>query len=227
MKIRMQIMAKGLALVAALGAASGASAQAAGEWTAKVGLNKITPKVDSGFVSAPALPGTQADVGSDTQPIFAFARGITDNISAEIDLGVPYKHTLYGAGAIEGTGPLGTSEVLPPTAFLQYRFFKPDALFRPYVGLGLTYAYFRHETGSGQMTAILNTGGPAATYSLESKFAASAQVGATMRINELWFLDVAVVKTRLKTRATFSTGQTQDIRLDPLAVSFGIGYRFK
>lgn len=226
MKLRLHTAVKLLALAAAMGAAGGASAQSAGQWTGKVAINQITPKVKSGFVSAPALPGSQADVGEDTQPMFAIARGLTDNISVELDLGVPYKHTLYGAGSLQGTGVLGSSEVLPPTVFVQYRFFKPDAMIRPYVGLGASYVYFRHETGSGQLTAILNTGGASSTYDLKNKVAGSVQLGATLRIDDRWFLDVAAVKTKLKTVATFSTGQTQDITLDPLAVSIGVGYRF-
>jgi outer membrane protein len=39
--------------------------------------------VESGDVSAPALPGTKTDVNSDTKPRFAIAYMITDNVSAE------------------------------------------------------------------------------------------------------------------------------------------------
>eukprot|EP01034_Spumella_vulgaris_P038544 gene38544-47598_t len=135
MKIRIDSAVKVLALAAAMGAASGASAQAAGEWVVKAGINKITPKVKSGNVSAPALPESKADIGADTQPIFTIGRMLTDNISAELDLGLPYKHKIYGAGSLEGTGQLATSEVLPPTAFLQYRLFEPTARIRPYAGV--------------------------------------------------------------------------------------------
>src|SRR5471030_3427132 len=91
-----------LALAAAMTVASAASAQqTAGTWLGTLGINKITPKVDSGDVSAPALPGTKADVGSDTKPRFAIAYMITDNIAAALDLGLPYKHDLIGAGAIQ------------------------------------------------------------------------------------------------------------------------------
>ena len=226
MKIRLHKALKMMALAAAMAAAAAASAQSAGTWMLTAGINKITPKVDSGDVSAPALPVTKADVGSDTQPILNIGYMYTDNISAELALGLPYKHELTGAGSIQGTGKLGTTEVLPPTLFVQYRLFNPGAVVRPYAGLGLTYAYFQKETGSGQLTAILNTGGPAATYRLKNKFAASFQLGATVAISERWFADVAVVKTLLKTRATYSTGQTQDMTLDPLAVSLGVGYKF-
>ena len=226
MKNRLNTAVRVLAVAAAMAMATGASAQSAGTWTAKVGINKITPHVDSGDISAPALPGTKADVKADTKPILTFAYMVTDNISAELDLGVPYKHDLVGDGAIKGTGKLGTAEVLPPTAFIQYRFFQPNAMIRPYVGAGITYAYFQKETGSGQMTALLDPGGSPVTYRMKNKIAASLQIGSTVAFNERWFADVAVVKTFLKTKATFSTGQTQDIKLDPIALSVGIGYKF-
>ena len=217
-----------LALAAALTVASAASAQqTAGTWLGTLGINKITPKVDSGDVSAPALPGTKADVGSDTKPRFAIAYMVTDNIAAELDLGLPYKHDLIGAGAIQGTGKLGTSEVLPPTAFVQYRFLPANSMFRPYVGLGITYAMFQKETGSGQLTALLNTGGPGTTFKLDDKWAMSYQIGGTVKINEKWFVDATVIKTKLKSTVHFSTGQTQEVRLDPLAVSVSVGYNFK
>lgn len=217
-----------LALAAAMTVASAASAQqTAGTWLGTLGLNKITPKVDSGNVSAPALPNTKTDVGTDTKPRFAIAYMLTDNVSAEIDLGLPYKHSLYGAGAIEGTGKLATSEVLPPTAFIQYRFLKADAMVRPYVGLGATYAMFQKERGSGQLTAVLNTGGKPATFKLDDKLTYSVQIGGTVKINEKWFMDASVIKTMLKTKAHYSTGQTQDVTLNPLAVNVSVGYNFK
>ncbi|AVR99043.1 hypothetical protein C9I28_04505 [Pseudoduganella armeniaca] len=222
----MHTAVKLLALAAALGAAGGAAAQAKGDWTVKVGVNKITPKVESGDVSAPALPGTKADIGTDSKPIFNLAYFVTDNIVAELDLGVPYRHDLFGAGAIEGTGKLGTADVLPPTLFAQYRLFGANAVFRPYVGVGLTYAYFRRERGSAQLTAVLNTGGPASTFSLEAKWAPSVQLGASYRLNERWSVDGGVIKTKVKTTATYSTGQTQDIRLDPVAVNVGVTFKF-
>jgi len=216
-----------LALAAAMTAASAASAQTAGTWLGTLGINKITPKVDSGDISAPALPHTKADVESDTKPRFTIGYMLTDNISTELDLGVPYKHDLVGAGAIQGVGKVGTSEVLPPTAFIQYRFLQANSMVRPYVGLGITYAKFQKEEGSGQLTALLNTGGPAATFKLDDKWAASFQLGGTVKINEKWFMDASVIKTKLKTKVYFSTGQTQDVRLDPLAVNVSVGYAFR
>jgi outer membrane protein len=215
-----------LAAACALAVASSASAQSAGQFTAKAGIGQITPKVESGDVSAPALPGSKVAVGSDTEPVFIVAYGLTDNISAELALGVPYKHKLYGAGAIAGTGQLGTVEALPPTAFIQYRFFKPEAMVRPFVGLGLTYAYFQKARGSAQLTSILNTGGPASTFKIDSKAAGTLQAGVAVNLDPRWFVDLTVVKTYLKIQTSYSTGQTQDVKLDPLGVILAVGYKF-
>ena len=138
MKVRLHSAARLLALTVLATAAVGASAQSAGQWTAKLGLNQITPKVESGNISAPALPNSKADIDPDTKPIFVIGYSFTDNISAELNLGVPYRHSIVGADGIAGTGKLGSVEVLPPTAFVQYRFFTPESKFRPYVGVGVS-----------------------------------------------------------------------------------------
>jgi len=227
MNVRFNSMIKVLGVAAALAFASNASAQSAGQITAKFGLNQLTPKVESGDISAPALPGTKADVDRDMQPVLILAYGITDNISTEVALGTPYKHKILGAGAIAGTGVLGTVEALPPTVFLQYRFFQPSAAFRPFVGIGATYAYFMKERGSGKMTAITNPGSSVpTTFSIDNKFTYTAQVGVAMNLSEKWFADVTVNKSRLRTDVSFSTGQTQFMKLDPVAVVVAVGYKF-
>ena len=226
MKVRLHSAVRLLAL-AALGVATGASAQSAGQWTAKVGINQITPKVESGNISAPALPNSKADIGSDTKPIFVIGYSFTDNVSAELNLGIPYKHSIYGADGIAGTGKLGSVEVLPPTAFIQYRFFTPDSKFRPYVGAGVTYSYFQKAEGSGQMTALTNIGSSIpTTFKVKNKVAGSLELGVVYNVNEKWYVDANLIKTFLKTKVNFSTGQTQDLTLNPQAISLGVGYKF-
>ncbi|MDK6078469.1 OmpW/AlkL family protein [Massilia varians] len=227
MKVRFNSLIKVLGVAAALACASTASAQSAGQLTAKIGANQLTPKVVSGDISAPALPGSKGDVEKDTQPVLILAYGLTDNISLETALGTPYKHKIYGAGAIAGTGQLGTVEALPATLFAQYRFGAPNALFRPFVGIGATYAYFMKERGSARMTAITNPGsGVPTTFSIDNKFTYTAQLGMAVNFSEKWFADVTVNKARLRTDVHFSTGQTQHMKLDPVAVVVAVGYKF-
>lgn len=226
MKVRFNSVLNMLVAASALACAAGASAQSAGQWTAKFGFNELTPKVESGTVSAPALPNSKADVKSDIQPVLIFAYGLTDNISLEAALGTPYKHRIIGAGSIAGTGELGTVQALPPTLFAQYRFFSPSAAFRPFVGIGATYAYFMKERGSGKMTALLNPGGAPVTFDIDNKFTYTGQVGVAMNFTERWFADVTVNKSRLRTDVHFSSGQTKHMKLDPVAVVLALGYKF-
>lgn len=219
--------AKILAVAIAMTASATVSAQSAGTWGVKFGINKLTPKVESGDLTPPALPGTKAAVGSDTEAIFSASYMFTDHISVEAFGGLPYTHDLIGDGAVKGAGKIGSAQVLPPTIFAQYRFLEAKSRFRPYIGLGLSYGYFQKETGSGQLTALANTGSPTpTTFKLDNKFGLTPQIGVTVAINDQWFADFAVTKTYLKTTAHFSTGQTQDIRFDPVGLSISVGYHF-
>jgi outer membrane protein len=110
--------------------------------------------------------------------------------------------------------------------FFQYRFMEAQAKFRPYVGLGLTYAYFYDETGSGRLTATTNPGGPATSLSVDGKWALTPQIGATFAIGDKWFVDLHYSKSKLSTTTHFSTGQHLDIALDPVSYGIDVGYKF-
>jgi outer membrane protein len=151
---------------------------------------------------------------------------LTDETSLEFYAGLPYKHDIVGAGALSGMGKLGSVKQVSPTLFAQYRFLPASSVFRPYVGLGLTYAYFFGEEGSGTLTALTNPGGPPTQISADSAFGLSPQLGLSFKINERWYLDGSVIKTYLKNKTTLSTGQTIDTKLDPISTNLSIGYRF-
>jgi outer membrane protein len=209
-----------------LGSALSVSAQSAGTWTARVGLTNITPQVSSGEMTAPSFPNTKADVGGDTQLSGGITYMYTDNIAIDIPVALPFNHKLKGAGALAGAGQIGSVKALPFTVFGQYRFNAASAVFRPYVGLGLTYAYFFDESGSSALTAMTNPGGSPTRLSVQSKFALTPQVGFTYVLNDKWTLDGSFSQTLLKTRTTFSTGQTLDATLNPHTFSLGIGTKF-
>jgi outer membrane protein len=226
MKARINVV-KLLVATGALAVAAGASAQSAGQFTVSVGANELKPHVESGAISAPALPNSLGDVSKDTQPVAVITYGLTDNISLETAVGTPYKNKLYGAGAIAGTGQLGTVEALPAVALVQYRFFEPSSRIRPYVGLGLAYAYFHKETGSFTMTALTNPGGgTATTFSIDNKWTYAGQLGLQFNVTEKWFANASYIKTRLRTDVHFSTGQTQHMKLDPDSFILSVGYKF-
>ena len=177
---------------------------------------QLAPQVTSGVLSAPSLAGVQTSVSNSTQ----FAGGITymvsDNLAMDLPLALPFQHDLYGAGSITGVGKIGDTQVIPATLMLQYRFGAAGAVFRPYLGLGATYAKFDGEHSTALLSGL--TGGTPGNPTL--------QVGASYKIDERWFIDGAITKTPLKTRNTLSTGQTLDITLNPIGISLGIGRLF-
>jgi outer membrane protein len=217
-----------LLLALALAAApSAALAQSAGSWLVRLGATQIKPEVTSGDLTAPSPAGTKIDVREDTQPTAGITYLLSDRLSLDLPLAAGFEHEIVGAGAIEGAGRLGTVKALPVTLLLQWRFFPAEAPLRPYVGIGPTYAYFYDTRSTATLTAI--TGGTPAQPTLlemESKLTYTVQLGLAMRLTPRWGLDVAVMKTPLKTTGTLSTGQTIETKVDPLSAHLGLVYRF-
>ena len=228
MKTQLKFLA--LASMAALSVGS-LQAQTAGTWMARLGVTTLAPSVTSGCLTAPDYgdgPGgcTKADVSKETQLSGGITYMYTDHWSVDVPLALPFKHKIIGAGGLTGVGQVAEVKALPATVFVQYRFMEPNASFRPYVGLGATYAYFFDETGSGKLTATTNPGGPATKLSVDSKWALTTQLGATIALDKKWFVDVHYSKTKLSTTNHFSTGQTLDVALDPAAYGIEIGYKY-
>lgn len=228
----MKTTLKFLAIAAAL-TASSVYAQSAGTWMVRAGAAKLTPSGPSENLSAPSLyiPGTTTGTQVNTDAASQIAGGIsymvTDNVSVDLPLALPFKHKLNGAGAIEGVGQIGEVQALPVTVFVQYRFMDAKSAVRPYVGLGVTYAYFFNEQGSGTLTRM--TGGTPANptkLTVESKYTLTPQIGVTMAIDSKWFVDLFYSKSQLTTQSKLSTGQTVNAALNPVSVGVSVGYKF-
>lgn len=220
---------KNIALAALLGAAAcGAQAQMMGKgWYGGLGVTHIAPNVDSGSLSAPSAPGTMVDIGGDTQVTAFVGKMLDDHWSVEVPLGLGFKHEITGAGAIAGVGKIGTVRALPVSVFGQYRFLEPASKVRPYVMLGLTYAYFYHERGSAALNGVNPANPPGGTgLSVDSRFGVSPGLGVSVAINDKWFVDAKYIHTFLKTTTTLSSGQTIDTKLNPDSFFVGVGMRF-
>jgi outer membrane protein len=214
-------------LAVALAAGAAAQAQSTGNITARVGATHIAPSVHSGDISAPFFPGARANLGDDTQLSGGITYMVTPHWAVDVSLSTPFKHDLTGDGALAGVGKIGEAKLMPLSVLVQYRFGEANAKFRPYVGAGPTYAKFFKERSTNTLTAL--TGGTPAnptTLSMESRLAPTLQVGATVALNDRWFVDAMVAKTWLKTRTTLSTGQTMDLKLNPTTVAIAVGYRY-
>ena len=205
-----------------------ALAQAAGTWLIQGGVTHIAPNVSSGNLGAPSPAGTQVDVGSDTRPTLQLTYVYDRNWAVALPLGTGFKHKLYGAGAISGTGQIGTVSALPISVFGQYRFGEPDAKVRPYAMLGLNHVHFHDAQGSAALNALnpANPVGGSTGLKVDSRWALSPGLGVSVQLDDKWFLDVSWARTYLKTTTTLSTGQTIDTRLNPGITTLGVGMRF-
>lgn len=224
--MKQQLLRAGCAL-AVLAACGAAQAQSAGSWSVRVGATHIAPQTRSDDLTAPSFPGTKVDVGSASALTGGITYMLTDNWALDLPVGLPFKHTFYGDGAIAGVGKLGETKVVPATLFAQYRFGEANAAFRPYVGLGVTYSKFFKNRSTAALTAV--TGGTPAnptTANIDNKFGLTPQVGFVWNFNDRMFLDVAYYKSLLKTTSHLSSGQSIGMRLNPDVVAVGIGWRF-
>jgi len=224
---RLKAHATAVALAAGLLASAGAQAQSAGTAMLRAGATEIKPHVSSGDLSTPSFAGTQIDIRSNTQFAGGVSYMLTDNVSIDVPLSLPFKHDIVGAGAIAGVGKIGEVRALPITLLGQYRFMEAKSAFRPYLGAGITYAKFYKAKSTAALSGL--TGGTPSnptTISVDSKFGATAQLGATYAFAEGWFVEADLTHTFLKTRATLSTGQTIDAKLNPDSYSIAIGHSF-
>jgi outer membrane protein len=193
----------------------------------RVGATLIAPNVDSGSLSSPSLPGTKIGISNAKQLTGGINYAVTDNISIDIPLGLPFKFKVDGKGAIGGVGEIGTVKALPVTLLAQYRFGTPTSIVRPYVGVGTTYARFFKARGNATLSGL--TGGTPAnptTLSMDNAWGASGQLGLQVPIDKNWSIDLNAIYVKLKTTGHLSTGQSISTRLDPVAVSASVGYQF-
>lgn len=213
-----------IAVLLALTLAGGnAAAQSAGPWSAKAGYNQFFPQVKSGDITG--VPGAKVDVGDGGAPFASAAYMFSDSVSAELAFGVPPKLDIDGRGTIEQAGKIADAKVWSPILMFQYRFGRPDSAFRPYVGLGGTYVKFSSVTTTPILSMLTNPGGTT-TAAIDNAWGAVAQIGATYSIDKNWFIDGSIVPMRVKTTAHLSTGQSVNVKVNPVLVNIAVGYRF-
>jgi len=200
-----------------------AVAQTASVWSVKAGYNHFFPQVKSGDITG--VPGGKVDVGDAGGPFVSAAYMFTDNVSAELGFGVPPRLDIEGRGTIAQAGKIADARVVSPVLLLQYRFSRPGAVFRPYVGLGATFTKYNGVTTTPILSTLTNPGG-VTTATIDNAWGAVAQIGATYKLHKHWFVDGSIGPTRIKTTARLSTGQSVNVKLDPVLVNLAVGYRF-
>lgn len=169
-----------------------------------------------GIVVAPDVSTTDtlstihSDVSTTAVPELDFTYMITDAIGTELILATG-RHDLSSS-----LGNLGKVSVLPPTLTLQYHFNHAGNV-RPYVGAGINYTLFYHNS--------LNVAGEGVGITNHS-FGPVLQAGVDVAVSDNWFVNFDVKKVWMKTDATLGGSDLGTLHIDPWIIGFGVGRRF-
>jgi len=172
--------------------------------------------------------GGSVDVSSTFIPELDFTYFFTKNLAAELILGTS-KHKINTqnsnltaiGGASNSSIDLGHVWLLPPTLTLQYHF-RPNQVWKPYVGAGVNYTIFYNEDAGSTVKGI----------SYENKFGIAAQLGVDVNISKSFFLNLDIKQIFLQTDANVDATNLAaglnipaKVTLNPFLLGFGIGIK--
>lgn len=190
-----------IAALAACGAGAVQAQQAEGPWMVRArAVNLDMANKDSTSLGL--------TVDNKTIPEVDVSYFFTPNMAAELILTVPQKQTVSSNGT-----SIGTFKHLPPTLLLQYHFTGLNG-YKPYVGAGINY------------TDISKVSLPTGVTLDSHSWGGALQAGVDIPLDKNWSINFDVKKVYIKTDV-YSTGTSVGtLKLDPVLVGVGLGYRF-
>ncbi len=136
----------------------------------------------------------------------------TPNIAVELILTVPQKQTVSSNGT-----SIGTFKHLPPTLLLQYHFTGLNG-YKPYVGAGINYT---------DISKVRLSAGDLDPVTLDShSWGGALQAGVDIPLDKNWSINFDVKKVYIKTDVYSNSVSAGTLKLDPVLVGVGLGYRF-
>jgi outer membrane protein len=198
----------------------GTQAYDKGDWVLRAGTTTVTPNEDSSnvFVGGTDL-GLGVSVENSTQLGLNVAYFFTPRWSLEVLAATPFSHDIELADV-----KLINAKQLPPSLTANYFFNDPNAVFQPYVGVGLNYTIFFDE-GFAQPSRDAGF----SNVDLDSSFGITAQVGFDFKIDKNWLFNASVRWIDIDTDATFDLNGNAGrvaVDIDPLVYTVSFGYRF-
>jgi outer membrane protein len=131
------------------------------------------------------------------------------NVAAELILTVPQQVNVVYKG-----GDVGTFKALPPTLTLQYHF--TDFVgYKPYVGAGVNFTKITHPN-------LLSGDAGLDDHSYGFALQAGVDVPLTKQVS----LNFDVKKVQIQSDVYSSGAKAGTLKLDPVLVGVGVGYRF-
>ena len=155
------------------------------------------------------------EVDSNTIPEIDFSYYFTKNIAAELILATGTRHDVNAIANDGSISKLGSINLLPPTLTAQWHF-NPDQTIDPYIGAGVSYIR--------AMDRNLNLSTTGITVD-RNMFGPALQAGVDYNLQDKWLVNIDVKKIWFSTDVN-TTSKIDDLDIDPLVVSFGVGKKF-
>ncbi|MGE4482156.1 OmpW/AlkL family protein [Acidocella sp.] len=180
-------------------------------------IGVIPQNIDSHITG---VPGARLGISSGVSPELDASYFLTPNLSIQL-IAATSRHTITAKGGALGNGAtLGSTWVLPPTLTAQWHF-PQIGVVRPYVGVGITVAFFYGTSPSSQLL------GTSDKLGLRTAVGPSFDVGFDVPVKGNWSMNVDVKQMILPTAARLDHGSIHAMTgLDPTVVGFGVGYKF-
>lgn len=195
-------------------------------WSIRTGPAVVLayPSASLSVAGAP-VPGGEIGVKNNTTLALELGYALSDAWMARFAFGIPPTTTLSAKGTLTAlvpplTGTLGKVTYGPAALTMTYSFGAPGSI-RPYAGAGINY------------TAILREkDGDVAGLKVRNAFGSVLQAGVDVPLQNGWnvFFDVRKIFVKLKASGTLPAmgGPPAEatLKLNPVVVHAGIGYRF-
>jgi outer membrane protein len=228
-------MSLGISLALAAGVARADDDTGAGDHPNLValGLYQVSFHVHADDISGLYTPaGLNVRNPSINTLYLGLMRRLSPHFDVELALGVPPMTRSVAKGPAQvGSVPyngqtIATVRWLAPNLLLKYYLFSPDALFRPYVGVGVNYTrfYSRQVTAAGAEIS----GGPT-SLSLPASEGPVGTVGVSWRALDRVVVNLSGSASWVNSRLTTDTAgllRTSHVEFNPRAIVLAVGYRF-
>lgn len=214
---------------------SGPTGYKAGDIMTHLSIIGVIPENMDSHVSAPGLgvgnmPGTRLGITSGVSPELDASYFLTKNLSIQL-IAATSRHTITaGGGELSkitngGRYSLGSAWVVPPTITAQWHL-PQIGIIRPYVGVGLTVAFFYGVTPSTSLNRALGLSGTS-KLGLRTAIGPSFEAGFDVPIKGNWSMNLDVKQMILPTAGRVDHGAVHAMTgLNPTVVGVGVGYKF-
>jgi outer membrane protein len=171
-----------------------------------------------GFSGTGVPAQASLDVGNSTGALLSYEFHATPNIGLQLNTGFGGSVTVDGAGSLAAAGALFKARPFSASGFVNYHFFDPGNLLRPFLGLGVTYMSFSGiDSYTGQHVDMSNS------------WALAAQAGARYAFDRNWSMVFSLGLNWSTSDITLSGGagtQKASLEFRPVVVGLAVGYSF-